>query len=88
MMSERLSVLEDLLQGLRAEYVTQSGGGEQSSRVLSIFHVDHRGDRVEDAKVDDGVHGDRHGVLGQDLLRWHVKRDRSEVDNHQIVYAR
>lgn len=62
-MCQWLSILKYLLERLGAKYVSERGGREQTRRVLSILHVDHGRDRVEDAKVNDGVHGYCHRVL-------------------------
>ena len=86
-MSDGLLVLQDLLQGLHAESVAQRGGGKQARRVLRISNSIYRLNRVEDLYVDNGIHGHRYRVLGQDLLRWHVERDRAQVDDLNGVYA-
>jgi hypothetical protein len=86
-MSKRLAILKYLLQRLGTQDVAQCGGGEQTSRVLSVLNIYNRGDRIEYAKVDDGVHSHSDRILGEYFLGWHVERDGSQVDRDQIVYA-
>ena len=59
------------------------GGGEEE-----VLDLGDRLVRVDDAEVGDGV--DAHGdvVLGDDLLRRHVQRDRSQVDADHLVDER
>src|SRR5712691_369747 len=42
---------------------------------------------VDDHEVNDGVDFDSDVVVGDDLLRWHLKRDRAQVDLDQAVDA-
>ena len=76
------------MQSLYAQNVAQRGGRQQSCRVLSVGHAVHRGDRIEDAIVDDGVDSDGHRVLREYLLGRHVERDRAQVNYLNGVHAR
>ncbi len=87
-MSDRLLVDQNLLQCLCAQNIPQGRSSKQSRRILSIGHLVHRHDRIEDAIVDDGVDSDGHRVLGQNLLRWHVERDRPQVNCGDVVHTR
>ncbi len=88
MMSDRFLVDQDFLQGLCAENISQRGSRQKSSRVLRIRHLVHRHDWIKDAIVDDSVDSDRDRVLGQNLLRGHVERDRAQVNRGDVVDAR
>ncbi len=87
-MRDGLLIDENLLQGLGAQNVSESGGGEQSRRVLHVGDLVDGLDRIEHSIVDHGVHGHGHRVLGEDLLRRHVERDRAQVDRLNAVHAR
>ena len=65
---DRLAIGQDLMQRLGTEYVAQRRGGQQFGRLGRVLDVDHGDDRVEDAKVDDGVHRHRHRVFRQYLI--------------------
>ena len=85
---DRFSIGEDLVQRLGAEYVAECGGGKQLGRLGCVLDIDDRYDRVEYAKVDDGVHRHGHRVFGEYLLRWNVESHRSQVDFGVRVDAR
>ena len=86
-MRDHLSVLQNLLQRPRAQDIAQGGGGEQTRRVLRILHIRDRHDRIEYAKVDHRVHGDRDRVFGQDFLRCHVECDCAQINGDYAVNA-
>ncbi len=50
-----------------AQHVTQHTLSQQLGRCVHIGHISHRHDRVIDTVVDDRVHLDSHGVLGEHL---------------------
>ena len=86
-MCDGLAILQNLLQGLGAEYVAQSRGSQESRGVLGVLDVGDRYDRVENAKIDDGVDCDRHRVFGEYLLRRHVECDCAQVDHYDVIDA-
>ena len=58
-----LPVREDVSEVLGAEDIPEGGGGQQPRRQARVLHVADGGHRVVDLVVDDGVHGNGHGVL-------------------------
>ena len=55
---------------------------------MSILHVGHTHRGIADSVVDHRVHRHRHRVLGQHLLRHHIKHLSSQVNSSQFVNAR
>ena len=88
MVRDRLLILQDFLQSSRAENVSQRGSGQETGGELGVLDVGHRNDRIEGTEIADGVHSDRYRVLGEDLLRRHVKSNGTEIDVDDRIDAR
>ena len=72
-MGDALSVLKNLLKSLGAQYVTQSGGWEQTSGILSVGNLDDSRGWIKNSIVDHGVNGNGHWVWETGQKRGHFK---------------
>ena len=62
-----LSVTENLVEVFGAQYVSKSCLGEESCRVMCIFHISHWNCGIWDPVVDHSIHGHSDRVFGQHL---------------------
>ena len=73
---------EDLGEGVASEGVPESGLGKETScvgRIVDEFDGCHW---IPNPELDNGVHVDRHTVLGQDLNREHNTQDSTSTPPH------
>ena len=75
-----VSLREELVEQVLAEHRPQRRLGDLRGRDHEVLDLHDRGLRVDDPEVGDRVHAHRDVVLGDDLLRRHVQRDRPQVD--------
>ena len=61
------TISQYFVQILCAQNVAQRRLSQKSSRMMCVFNVGHRNGRVRHAKINHGVHRNRHAVLGQHL---------------------
>src|SRR5438270_48571 len=80
-----LALGEQLVERVLAEHRPQGRLRDLGRRDHVVLDLHDRALRVDDLEVRDRVHPHRHVVLGDDLLRRDVQRDRAEVDLHQLV---
>ena len=84
MLSLSLSVLVKIL---GPEDGPECGLGQQLGAVVSVLHVGHAHRGIADPVVDHRVHGDRHAVLGENLLGDNIEDLGPQVDGGQFVNA-
>ncbi len=66
-MADALSLGEDLAEIFRSEDISQGGLSQEASGAVSILHVGDGYRGILYAVIHDSIHGNRHGVFGEDL---------------------
>ena len=79
---------EQVVQRGLAEDAAQGGLRDERSRLPEVLDLDHGGDRVHDAEIDDRIHGGGHVVAGHDLLLGDVDGDDAQVHLDHAVHDR
>lgn len=67
LVSNLVPICQDLRQRFLAKKVTQRRLRQKMRRPGRVFDVNNRHHRIEDAKVNNGVHRDRHRIFRQYL---------------------
>ncbi len=75
-----LALGEQLVERVLAEHGAQRRLRDLRRRDHEVLDLDDRRFGVDDPEVGDGVDAGGDVVLGDDLLRWDVERDRAQVD--------
>ena len=66
-MTDGLSLGEDFAEVLRSQHVPEGGGRQEARGSVRVLHVCDGHRRVLHAVVHNGIHGNRHRVLRQNL---------------------
>lgn len=76
-------VAKDLVKRSGAQHVPQRGLGQQPSGLMCIGHVSYRYGRIAYSVIDDSVHGHRHTVFCQHLLRYGIRVEKKKTSVSQ-----